>query len=85
MKLNVKAMANAFGVLGAAYYLGCYLVAAFLPGVYKAVAVAWFHMIKIEGIWKDRPEGLVLGFVSFTAISWVSGWLFAWTYNKLVK
>lgn len=85
MKLNEKAAANAGGVLGAAYYVGCYLIATFLPNLYKAVAVSWFHMINITGIWKDRPEGLILGLISFTVFSWVSGWLFASVYNKLNK
>jgi hypothetical protein len=79
------ALANAFGVIGALYFLGCYLVASFAPEIYKAVAATWFHMLDLSSAWKSAPEGFVLGLVSFTAVSWISGWVFAWTYNKLIK
>jgi len=85
MKFNESAMAKAFGVLGAAYYLACYLVALIVPSLYKAVAATWFHMLDLSSAWKDTPNGFVLGLISFTLASWVSGWLLAWTYNKLAK
>ena len=81
MKFNEKVMANTLGALGAIYYLACYIVAAFAPGLYKAVAASWMHMLKLDGLWKTGPQGFVLGFVSFVIVSWVSGWAFAKTYN----
>ena len=81
MRLNGKALSNGFAVLGAASYLFCYAVAAVLPGLYKAVAQSWFHMIDLSGAWKSAPSGFVLGLVSFTIVSWISGWLIAECYN----
>lgn len=85
MKLNEKALANAAGALGAAYYLACYVVALILPDLYKSIAASWFHMLDLSAAWKSVPEGLVLGVVTFTAASWVSGWLLAVAYNKFIK
>jgi len=85
MKLNEKAFAGAAGILGGAYYIVCYVIAFMVPDLYKLVAQTWFHMLDLSSVWKDVPEGLIVGLVSFVVMSWVSGWLLAWTYNRLVK
>ena len=85
MKLNESAMAKGFGVLGAAYFLVCYVVALFTPGLYKVVAVSWFHMLDLSSAWKSAPTGFILGLVSFSLASYISGWLLARAYNKFVK
>lgn len=85
MKLNEGAMSKAFGVLGAAYFLVCYFVAAVFPGLYKVIATSWFHMIDVSGLWKSGPDGFFVGLISFTVVSWISGWLIAWAYNRFVK
>lgn len=79
------ALTNALGALGAVYYIGCYLVAIIAPSLYKSVAQSWFHMIDLSNIWKTAPDGLVLGLVSFIVISWVSGWVLAFTYNSFLR
>ncbi|OGM55957.1 hypothetical protein A3F62_05275 [Candidatus Woesebacteria bacterium RIFCSPHIGHO2_12_FULL_44_11] len=85
MKLNQMALANAFGVLAAVYYVACYFLALLAPEVYKSVALTWFHMIDLSVAWRDAPMGFGLGIVTFTASSWVSGWLLGAVYNKFVK
>jgi len=85
VKLNESAMAKGFGVLGAAYFLVCYVAGLFTPGLYKAVAASWFHMLDLSSAWKNAPTGFILGLVSFSVASYISGWLLAWTYNKFVK
>lgn len=85
MKLKEGALAKAFGFLGAIYFLTCYLVAAVFPELYKAIATTWFHMIDLSGVWKSGPDGFFLGLISFTVVSWISGWLVAWTYNRFAK
>ena len=85
MKLNNNAMANSFGVAGAIFYLGCYLIALFLPDLYKSVAQSWFHMADLSSIWKSAPSNLFLGFVSFVTIAWFTGWILAFTYNSFNK
>lgn len=85
MKLNQMAMANAFGAVGAIFYIGCYLVAMIVPDLYKAVSASWLHMFDLSSIWKSAPSGFILGVVSFTIISWVSGWILAFAYNSFAK
>lgn len=85
MKLNQMALANALGVVGAVYYIGCYLVASLAPDFYKTIAESWFHMMKLNSLWKSGPDGLVLGLISFTVVSWISGWVLAFAYNSFAK
>lgn len=81
MKIKEQALANATGALGLIYYLVCYAVAVITPELYKSIAQAWFHMIDLGPAWRSGPDGFVLGLVSFGAVSWITGWLFAKLYN----
>ncbi len=85
MKLKETALANAAGVLGAVYFVGCWVVAWAMPDLYKSIATSWMHMLNLEGLWKSAPGDFGLGIVSFTLVSWSTGYLFAWLYNKFVK
>lgn len=85
MKLNEKAFANTSGLLAAVYFVGCYIIASVMPSLYEAVLDSWMHMLNLSGLWKTAPDGFLIGLISFTAVAWVSGWLFAWLYNKLAK
>lgn len=85
MKLKESAFANAAGALGAIYFVGCYLVAWATPALYKSVFDSWMHMLNVDGLWKSAPGNFGLGIISFTIVSWVTGWLFAWLYNRFVK
>lgn len=85
MKIKESAFANAAGLLGAIYFIGCYVVALVSSDLYKSVAESWMHMINLSGLWKSAPGNFLLGLVSFTAVSWVTAWLFASLYNKLAK
>ncbi|KKR63431.1 hypothetical protein A2210_03400 [Candidatus Woesebacteria bacterium RIFOXYA1_FULL_40_18] len=85
MKLNENAVAKTSGVLGAWFFLVCYLLVFFMPEVYKAIVQSWMHGVDLNLIWKPMTGNFLLGFASFSAVSWVSGWLFAWIYNKFSK
>lgn len=85
MKLKEIALANALGLLGAIYFVGCYLVASMAPALYKSVAESWMHMLNLGGLWRQGPSNFGIGFISFVIVSWVSGYLLAWAYNRFVK
>lgn len=85
MKLNTMALANALAVLGAVYYLICYFVVLLAPDLFKAVYQSWAHGIDISAIWSPRGDNFFFGLVTFTVAAWVSGYAFAWVYNKLAK
>lgn len=85
MKLDAKAVAKTSAVLGGIFFLGCYFLVLFLPELYKGIAQSWMHGVDISLIWKPRAGNFLTGFVSFTLVSWVSGWAFAALYNKMIK
>jgi hypothetical protein len=85
MKLKEIAFANTAGILGAVYFVGCYVVAWFVPDLYKSIAESWAHMVNLAGIWKSGPDNFGIGIISFTGVSWLTGYLFAWLYNRFNK
>ena len=85
MKLKETAAANAMAVLGAIYFVGCWLIAWAMPAFYKSIAQSWAHTINLSGLWKQSQSDMLTGFISFVLISWLTGYLFAWLYNKFVK
>lgn len=85
MKLNQKAFANASGILGAGFFIICFIVASIIPGLYKTILESWMHILNLSGLWRGVPGNFLLGLISFTVVSWITGWLFAWLYNKFIK
>ncbi len=87
MRLNEMAFANAMAVFIGVIYVLCGLAVAILPGISKTVAQSWFHGIDIAKLWSATafPGNFILGLVSAVALTWVGGWVFAFTYNKLVR
>ncbi len=85
MKFKELALANAAGILGSIYFVGCYIVAWLAPDFYKSIAESWMHMVNLNGLWKTAPDNFLTGFVSFVVVSWVTGYLFGWLYNKFTK
>lgn len=84
--LKAKPFANALAITMAALYLICALAVVVIPGLFKAVAVSWFHGIDLEAIWTGGSRGnFLLGLISAVIFSWLFGYLFAWVYNKLTK
>lgn len=85
MKLNEMAVAHASGILGAIFFLACYILVIFAPEVYRVTAQSWVHGVDLSLIWRPRAGNFILGLLTFSLVSWVSGWVFAWLYNKLIK
>lgn len=88
MKLNQKAVANSLAVLGAGYYLICSLLVFLAPNFYKSIATSWMHGVDVSRVWQETPPDMstiVLGFITFLLISWVSGYVFAYIYNYFSK
>lgn len=86
MKLNEVSFGHASAVVVAVFYVGCALLVAVLPDLFRAISQSWFHGIDIGSIWTGSSRGnFVLGLVSAVVLGWVSGWGFARVYNKLTK
>ncbi|HEX6977199.1 MAG TPA: DUF5676 family membrane protein [Patescibacteria group bacterium] len=85
MKLNQMAVANTFGIVAALYFIGCAILATFAPDIYKTVAQSWFHSVNLSAVWKPSQDGFLVGLVTFTGVSWVTGWLGALIYNSFTR
>lgn len=86
MKLNETAWANTSAILIAIIYIVCAAFIAGAPEFSKSVAESWFHGIDLSSIWTGAPRGnFVVGLLSAVVASWLTGWAFAWIYNKLAK
>ncbi len=85
MKLNEKAVATSAAILGGLYFIGCYVLVLVAPDVYKSVAQSWAHGVNLTLIWKPMTGNVLLGFLSFVGFSGVTGWAFAFIYNKVLS
>lgn len=79
------ALANAFGAIAAVFYLGCVGLISIAPDLYRSTAESWFHGVDLNKIWKVNQGNMLTGLVTFTVVSWISGWLLAFVYNKFAK
>ncbi|MBI1863923.1 hypothetical protein HYS03_01805 [Candidatus Woesebacteria bacterium] len=84
-KLNEMALANAFAALGFIFYAACFVIITTAPDLYKSIAQSWFHGVDLSQIWKGNQDNFLLGLITFTGSSWISGWLLAWFYNRFSK
>ncbi|MBI2405437.1 hypothetical protein HYV21_00065 [Candidatus Microgenomates bacterium] len=86
MKLNEQAFANASAILTGLVYLVCSLLVALFPDFFRIVSQSWFHGINLETIWTGSARGnFLLGLITAVVGTWLTGWAFAWVYNKLSK
>ena len=87
MKHNVNTTANAAAVTVAVLYVICRLAVSLFPGLSMTVAQSWFHGIELGQIsdWNLSVESFILGLFSTTAAAWITGYLFASLYNRLLK
>ena len=86
MRLKTNALANASAILTGIIYVACAVLVGLLPDFFKAVATSWFHGMDLGAIWTGAPRGnFFLGLVTAMGGTWITGWLFAWLYNKLIK
>lgn len=86
MKLNEKALANTSALLVGIVYIVCAFLVAVFPDLFRVIAESWFHGIDLGEIWTGAPRGnFIVGLITAASGSWLTGWAFAWIYNKLVK
>jgi hypothetical protein len=83
MKFNVIAFANASAIFMAFVYLVCGLGVLIMPGFSRTLAQSWFHGLDLSQVWSGSAfsGNFLLGLVSAAILTWLAGWVFAWTYN----
>ncbi|OGE44245.1 hypothetical protein A3A45_00435 [Candidatus Daviesbacteria bacterium RIFCSPLOWO2_01_FULL_36_8] len=80
---NPKATANALAVVGGGLYLICAIWTLFSRSSFMGVMGSWAHSIDVNALPQKTPDfGLLLiGFITFVLVAWVTGYAFAVTYN----
>lgn len=88
MKINEKAIAHSLATVSALYYAVCVVLVFVAPDLYKNVVISWAHGVDIARVWRDTsPDSgtLLVGFITFTAAAWLTGYIFAYIYNFFIK
>ncbi|MBI2617768.1 hypothetical protein HYW55_06555 [Candidatus Gottesmanbacteria bacterium] len=88
MKIPEKTLSLALAIVSGGYYLLCTLIVSIAPDLYKSVAASWMHGIDAEKVWRQSPSDIgtfVWGFITFTLAAYVTGYIFAFVYNALLK
>lgn len=90
-QLNNTALANSFAVVGLVGYVLCVLATMIFPEFLMTLFNSWFHGVDItslrpaNGNWVLGTGNLVLGIITFPAVSWITGYFIAALYNKYNK
>lgn len=84
-KLNPKAVAFALAKVSGIIYIVCAILIAIAPEAALSLFGSMFHGINIELIAQKSisPSSTIIGFIEIVIGSLITGWLFAWFYNKI--
>lgn len=87
MQLNEKAIANSLALVSAGFYLICVILTLLVPDLFLSFFKSWVHGVDITQIWAPsaEPLSIVWGLISFTLVSWLTGYAFAKAYKYFVK
>lgn len=87
MKLNASAFANASTISVMGLYVICRLAFLLFPDIVMAVANSWFHGIDLTKIASLNLSlgSFILGLVSISALTWITGYVFVRIYNLFIK
>lgn len=84
MKLNANKFAMSAGVVGAIWYVVCVFVVAIAPRAGMAIFSQMTHLLNMEVTQIIRFPEAIFGFIWTVALSYVTVYIFAWLYNKLI-
>lgn len=87
MKKDSQATANALATVAGAWYLLCVLWIMVSKSSYMGIMGSWFHGVDYNALPSVTltTNSAIVGFISFVAFAWVTGYLFATFYNSFVK
>ncbi len=89
MKLKPMVAANTLGVIGFVSFALCMIWAAIDRDSFVSFWESWAHGFNLEVLAGDGIGILnaksTFGLASFTATSWIFGYVTVWLYNKLSK
>jgi hypothetical protein len=87
MKHDPKATANALAVTSGVLYALCAVWTLISKGSYMGLMNTWAHGIDLTALpTKDLDFGtIIIGFITFILAFWITGYIFAYSYNYFVK
>lgn len=87
MKHDPTITGSALAIVGGGLYLLCALWVLLARPSYMWTMGTWMHGVNLSALPTRSLDltTLLIGFVTFTALSWVAGYAFATIYNKLAK
>ncbi len=80
-------LANTSALVVGIYYVICRLLASLAPDALKALSQSWFHTFDFSSL-PATNLGLgttLFGFLTAVGLSWITGYLFVFVYNKLSR
>lgn len=87
MKLDKLTIANALALASAILWLLCTVIVAILPDFAMTVANWWMHGLDMStmGQWNITFSSFFLGGITLVVSSWATGYIFAWSWEKMSK
>lgn len=87
MNHNPKATANALAVVGGVLYIICAVWTLVSRDSFIAIFNTWPHAIDLSTLPVKQPDAgsIIIGLITFVLASWVTGYVFAYTYNYFAK
>lgn len=85
MKGKNLAIANALALTMAILWVLCGVVVLLLPDLSMTVVNSWMHGLDMRtmGEWNIMPGSFILGGLTAVGSSWVVGWIFGWSWDKV--
>ena len=83
MKNGKIALANAFALTTAIFWVVCSLVIAVVPAFSLTLTSWWMHGLALStmGTWNLTWSNLLLGGLALVVAAWLSAYLFAWCWQ----
>lgn len=84
---NPKATAHALATIGGLSYIICAAWVMLARDTFMNFFTMWAHSVNLTALPASTPGigNVVIGFITFTGAAWITGYLFAVTYNYFDK
>lgn len=86
--LKTIPFANALASVGLGLYIACRVLSLIVPDLLSAVGESWFHTFNLEAVKSVAIMDIntfLMGGITFGGLAWLTGYAFAYMYNRLAK
>lgn len=85
MKLNQKAFGLSSAILSGVLYVICTIFVVFWPDFSRQILDWLLHQLPALSDFSITWGGFIAGLILFVVFAYVTGWIFAWLYNRMLK